>query len=379
MKYQDPMKVLNDEYYLNDVALKTRYNLLQINQQNEKEKVDRGTHWKKFTPYPLIDEDIKYNLYIQGNKPIEKIIKNNEKIISNIDKSGLKKILNSIDHTSSLSNELSKERNRRKHHHKTKTEFFFNSNPYLTSGHNTFRLYKKTPLKTDNIPFVTNLNDINIKKKRIIYDISPINTKRKKGRCIFPNVNSTQNSYEKTYQDNFKIDFSKNEDNNNERILTDFSDNNYYSQSNKEKKFTIRIMKAKGEPHKIKLKDLAQDLETLTQDDFNNKNKGKNKMLLYSKKIIVIDPDKNKKKNNTQLKSTPKYKEFKYFDEVEVKKGAFPKSKYFMNFQYDNGAVRINKNNDKMDEIQGDITVKFNDMKHFVSTNIDQTLKTLEK
>ena len=104
MKYQDPMKVLNNEYYLNDVALKTRYNLLQINQQNKKEKVDRGTHWKKFTPYPLIDEDIKYNLYIQGNKPIEKIIKNNEKIISNIDKSGLKKILNSIDHTSSLSN-----------------------------------------------------------------------------------------------------------------------------------------------------------------------------------------------------------------------------------------------------------------------------------
>ena len=50
-----------------------------------------------------------------------------------------------------------------------------------------------------------------------------------------------------------------------------------------------------------------------------------------------------------------------------------------MNFQYDNGAVRINKNNDKMDEIQGDITVKFNDIKHFVSTNIDQTLKTLEK
>mgnify|MGYP007104142855 CR=1 FL=1 len=78
MKYQDPMKVLNDEYYLNDVALNTRYNLLQINQQNEKEKVDRVTHWKKFTPYPLIDEDIKYNLYIQGNKPIEKIILSNK-------------------------------------------------------------------------------------------------------------------------------------------------------------------------------------------------------------------------------------------------------------------------------------------------------------
>jgi hypothetical protein len=176
-------------------------------------------------------------------------------------------------------------------------------------------------------------------------------------------------------KDNFKNDFSRNDNNFNERILTEFSDDNY-CKSNKEKKCSIRIIKAKGEPHKVKLKDLAQDLQNLAPANFTKKEKNK---ILFSKKIIVIDSDKNKKKNHNQFKRAPKYKEFKYFDEVEVKKGAFPKSKYFMNFQYDNGAVRINKNNDKMDEIQGDITVKFNDMKHFVSTNIDQTLKTLEK
>ena len=104
MKYNhDPMKELNEDFYLNEVALKTRYSLLELNQQNQKDKIETGSHWRKFTPYPVVDQDIKYNVYIQGNKSIDRIIKNNDKIFSNINKSGLKKKLNSIDHTYSLS------------------------------------------------------------------------------------------------------------------------------------------------------------------------------------------------------------------------------------------------------------------------------------
>ena len=163
---------------------------------------------------------------------------------------------------------------------KLKLLFFFNSNPYKKSGNNTLRLYKKSPLKKDYIPFVTNLNGINKKKKKIIYDISPINTKRKRGKCFFPNINSSQNSIENTMKDNFKNDFSRNDNNFNERILTEFSDDNY-CKSNKEKKCSIRIIKAKGEPHKVKLKDLAQDLQNLAPANFPKKEKNK---MLFSKK-----------------------------------------------------------------------------------------------
>ena len=376
MKYNhDPMKELNEDFYLNEVALKTRYSLLELNQQNQKDKIETGSHWRKFTPYPVVDQDIKYNVYIQGNKSIDRIIKNNDKIFSNINKSGLKKKLNSIDHTYSLSQELTNERNRRKNHFKTKTTFFFNSNPYLISGNNTLRLYKKSPLKKDYIPFVTNLNGINNKKKKIIYDISPINTKRKRGKCFFPNINSSQNSFENTMKENFKNDFSRNDNNLNERIVTDFSDDKY-CKSNKEKKYSIRIIKAKGEPHKVKLKDLAQDLQNLAPANFPKKEKTK---ILFSKKIIVIDSDKNKKKNHNQFKRAPKYKEFKYFDEDIVTKGAFPKTKYYMNFQYDKGAIKISESNNQMDKIQDVINVKFNDIKKFVTNNIDETMKTMDK
>ena len=140
--------------------------------------------------------------------------------------------------------------------------------------------------------------------------------------------------------------------------------------------YSIRIIKAKGEPHKVKLKDLAQDLQNLAPADFTKKEKTK---ILFSKKIIVIDSDKNKKKNHNQFKRAPKYKEFKYFDEDIVTKGAFPKTKYYMNFEYDKGAIKISESNNKMDKIQDDINVKFNDIKKFVNNNIDETMKTMEK
>ena len=63
MKYNhDPMKELNEDFYLNEVALKTRYSLLELNQQNQKDKIETGYHWKKLNTYQVEDKDIKYKV-----------------------------------------------------------------------------------------------------------------------------------------------------------------------------------------------------------------------------------------------------------------------------------------------------------------------------
>ena len=50
-----------------------------------------------------------------------------------------------------------------------------------------------------------------------------------------------------------------------------------------------------------------------------------------------------------------------------------------MNFQYDKGAIKISESNNQMDKIQDVINVKFNDIKKFVTNNIDETMKTMDK
>ena len=46
---------------MNLVALKSRYQLLNLNQKNEKADFKSGSHWVKYMLYPFFDKDIKYN------------------------------------------------------------------------------------------------------------------------------------------------------------------------------------------------------------------------------------------------------------------------------------------------------------------------------
>lgn len=57
----DPIKEINKEKYLNLVALKCRYDLMSVNEENSAKGFEIGTHWIPNKPYPLLDEDLLYN------------------------------------------------------------------------------------------------------------------------------------------------------------------------------------------------------------------------------------------------------------------------------------------------------------------------------
>ena len=147
MKHLDPMKEINNDIYLNDVALKMRYSLLKLNKKNERTKTETGTHWLKFKPYPVVDDDIKHNYIVQGNSTVNNINRKNTEVFNQIHKTELKKKLNSINQTAALSYELTGDRNRRLYHDKIQTSVYFHSNPYSKSGNNTLRIYQKKSLK----------------------------------------------------------------------------------------------------------------------------------------------------------------------------------------------------------------------------------------
>ena len=67
------MKEINRKIYLNEVALKTRYQLLNLNQQNEKLGYEIGKNWNRNSLIPILDNDIFYNKYIHNNYSIKEI------------------------------------------------------------------------------------------------------------------------------------------------------------------------------------------------------------------------------------------------------------------------------------------------------------------
>lgn len=108
------MKEINRKIYLNEVALKTRYQLLNLNQQNEKLGYEIGKNWNRNSLIPILDNDIFYNKYIHNNYSIKEINSENRKIYNNIKKSGIIKYLDKIEHTSSLSDEIMNIRGKQK-------------------------------------------------------------------------------------------------------------------------------------------------------------------------------------------------------------------------------------------------------------------------
>ena len=61
MKKNQNLKELNNDFFFNDVYLKSRYKLIDLNRRNEKNGFEIGSHWEKNIKYPIIDDDIKYN------------------------------------------------------------------------------------------------------------------------------------------------------------------------------------------------------------------------------------------------------------------------------------------------------------------------------
>ena len=104
----DPIKDLNNERYFNSVALKSRYQLLNINQQNEKAGFESGSHWVKFMPYPFIDKDIKYNKYVLKKNSIKELNSENSNIFNQINNKKIVSYLDNLDQTNTISEEIMK-------------------------------------------------------------------------------------------------------------------------------------------------------------------------------------------------------------------------------------------------------------------------------
>ena len=195
MKY-DPIKIWNKDKYLNTAAIKCRYNMLEANNANKKNGLEIGTHWKKNTPYPLLDDDLLDYKSKLEMKSVSSLNKRNNDIIDDINKSHLISYLESIDHTSAMNSKMKTIRR--------------GSVVKPSLNRSVFKPRRKIRLVGDNIINTTKSMDSNdVKKiKKIVYDIVPIRTTNEKGTCKFDmdkynTIDSnTHMKTDTTYEDN---------------------------------------------------------------------------------------------------------------------------------------------------------------------------------
>lgn len=195
MKY-DPIKIWNKDKYLNTAAIKCRYNMLEANNANKKNGLEIGTHWKKNTPYPLLDDDLLDYKSKLEMKSVSSLNKRNNDIIEDINKSHLISYLESIDHTSAMNSKMKTIRG--------------GSVVKPSLNRSVFKPRRKIRLVGDNIINTTKSMDSNdVKKiKKIVYDIVPIRTTNEKGTCKFDmdkynTIDSnTHMKTDTTYEDN---------------------------------------------------------------------------------------------------------------------------------------------------------------------------------
>ena len=347
MKKNQNLKELNNDFFFNDVYLKSRYKLIDLNRRNEKNGFEIGSHWEKNIKYPIIDDDIKYNQKIQHYDTIYNINKTNSEFFSEINQ--LKKTLSSMEHKNYKTKTIMNLNQTKNNIDKIPLNKIIanlniknkNINPYKTINNNDNIILKKKILK----PFIVNSHEVKPKRKRIIYDIRPYDTRNERGFCKF-------------YLENNEIDL------NNNNQFQSLSERNYKENNGK--------IKMKGKRQSIRLNDLL-DLQLKNNYSYRSRNKSNN---IYSKTITIIEPPKTYRK---KIKIKRKISDWKFFDEVKIKKGAFPKNYYYMNYNYDNQAEGIKENNYKLNNIKNQISFKFNQMKNIINNNIDFTSKTLDQ
>ena len=266
MKKNQNLKELNNDFFFNDVYLKSRYKLIDLNRRNEKNGFEIGSHWEKNIKYPIIDDDIKYNQKIQHYDTIYNINKTNSEFFSEINQ--LKKTLSSMEHKNYKTKTILNLNQTKNNIDKIPLNKIIanlniknkNINPYKTINNNDNIILKKKILK----PFIVNSHEVKPKRKRIIYDIRPYDTKNKRGFCKFPSENKEKILY-----------------NNNQ--FQSLSERNY-NEHNKNNNINL-----KGKRHSLKLNELI-DLKLNNNYSYRSRNKNTN---LYSKTITIIEPPKS--------------------------------------------------------------------------------------
>ena len=262
----DPIKELNNESYFNSVSLKSRYQLLNLNQQNEKAGFESGSHWVKYMPYPFFDKDIKYNKYILAKNSIKELNSENSNIFNEINKKKIVSYLDNMDQTNTLSDEIMKIKQI------PKKDYYFT---------NSQKLEKKLK-KEENIYFEKLKNQ----NKNLSIKINGEDESRNK---IINQLNTENN-----LNDNYHLNIN-NSEKEQENNLTDNNNNFRSRKNNKSQKFTIH----------------ARNLNS-----FNDKNNLGNSLsignLSQNKKIFhtqlnCLKPNKLPKMSLIKIKLLPKF------------------------------------------------------------------------
>jgi hypothetical protein len=294
----DPIKELNNERYFNSVALKSRYQLLNLNQQNEKAGFESGSHWVKYMPYPFFDKDIKYNKYILAKNSIKELNSENSNIFNEINKKKIVSYLDNMDQTNTLSDEIMKIKQiPKKDYYFTKSQKFEKK---LKKEENSY--FEKLKNKMRNLPIKLNdekesqninINQLNTENNIIDNHLYSNNSEIEQKNNLTDNNNNNHNYIrlrKNSKSQKFTIhvrNLDSFNDKNNSLNIGNFSPNKkiFHTQLNCLKPNKLPKMSL------IKINLLPKFISNQNSEEEKGKNKGKNKLI---DKII-------NKKNNINL------------------------------------------------------------------------------
>ena len=406
----DPIKEINNTKYLNTVAIKSRYELMKVNKENLKNGYEIGTHWVKYTPYPVIDDDIRDNMAKFESYPIKKINTIKKGILDEISNSDIINQLNQNDQTKKLSNEIKafQKKNCEMHEIEKKWVYipksirlFKQHHPtdmlYTHSQNNLSKFYKRNknikisnPFETTTFPISKkpfSFTDKNFKFKydKKVYDIKPLHIKNEKGHCYFPKVRSSSlESKNDKIEDNSnqKKSFDKNR---NIVLLSILSPEEIIQNKTKYEKEIAQLNKSKnlfigkdGDKKRVNLSVLAKGLKNNKELYKNiNRNENFNKKNIFRRSIQIINlPAFNEKEEEKKFKKKKnrKYFDGKYLDDDIILNNEFPKRFYGLNYQFNENKKDIKITNDNIDLYQNEMNKKFVDIKQFVNKNFEKYL-----
>jgi len=404
----DPIKEINNSKYLNTVAIKSRYELMKVNKENLKNGYEIGTHWVKYTPYPVIDDDIRDNMAKFESYPIKKINTIKKGILEEISNSDIINQLNQNDQTKKLSNEIKAFQKKncemheiekkwvyipksirlfKQHHHPT--DMFYTHSP-----NNISKFYKRnknsntfetTTIPINRKPFSFTDKNFKLKYDKKVYDIKPLHIKNEKGHCYFPNIRtSSLESINDKIEDNSnpKKSFDKNR---NIVLLSILSPEEIIHNKTIYEKEIAKLNKSKnlfigkdGDKKRVNLSVLAKDLKNNKELYKNiNRNENFNKKNIFRRSIQITNlPAFNEKKEEKKFKKNKnrKYFDGKYLDDDIILNNEFPQRFYGLNYQFNENKKDIKITNDNIDLYQNEMNKKFVDIKQFVNQNFEKYL-----
>lgn len=380
---EDPLKKWNEENLLNKAALKCRYDLISINNYNEKKGIETGSHWNLYNPYPYLDNDLlEYKSKLE-KKSIEEIGNRTQNVINDIIQKDITKKLHKVNHTQELSKAFQLLRGVVKEPKNKKSPISFRRTKKKKNKKIQIRLNSQYPIQAINKPFTFKKNDYEIKKK-IIFDVKPFNMIcQKRMNILLPEVEKSRTNMSTITSTDFNYLLNTN--------VTDYSNRNRTHQ-------TMSLIEEQN------LKSIEEDNPLSTcfrSTSFNKvkipkislmKRQSKYKVGLLFKDIIDTDYKENKKNINdkdmlnknlfqtilTQKEKKPKEnKQHKKKEIIEKEQLQFPKRFHSFNYNYQNNKREIESSSIKIAQLEKRIRQKFDVMINQVQCDFKGNSDTL--